>query len=326
MTRLSWTKPTVLVALVLAIAGPALAQNTETMAEARLRKIEAEVAALQRKVFPGGDGTFFPQIQPAQTASAAGGTPASTPATDMLARMDSIESQVARLTAQIEENSNKIGKMEGRLATLEAARTSAVGEGTVAAAPAESAPSAAIAPAPKPTPAPSAAKPAATASAKPAATTPAKPIATGPSATRLAAVRAIEKPQTADAAEDEYSYGFRLWEAKFYPEAQQQLKMYLQKYPRHTRASFARNLLGRAYLDEGNLDEAGKWFYENYKADKAGARASDSVLYLAETWLRKKDTNRVCIALAQFVDDYPAEAAGRLRGQYDALRGKVKCN
>lgn len=330
MTRLSWTKPTVLVALVLAIAGPALAQNTETMAEARLRKIEAEVAALQRKVFPGGDGTFFPQIQPAQTASAAGGTPASTPATDMLARMDSLESQVARLTAQIEENSNKIGKMEGRLAALEAARTSAVGEGTLVSTPAVSAPGIAITPAPKPAPtatsAPSATKPAVTTTAKPAASPPAKPVATGPSATRLAAVRAIEKPQTADAADDDYSYGFRLWEAKFYPEAQQQLKMYLQKYPRHARASFARNLLGRAYLDEGNLDEAGKWFYENYKVDKAGARAPDSVLYLAETWLRKKDNNRVCIALAQFVDDYPAEAAGRLRGQYDALRGKVKCN
>jgi TolA-binding protein len=315
MTRTSWTKPTVLVALVLALAGPALAQSTETLAEVRLRKIEAEVAALQRKVFPGGDGTFFPQIQPAQAAGGAGGSPASTPATDMLARMDALDSQVARLTAQIEENGNKIGKMETRLAALEGAASAAA-----TSSPAVSATPAPLTPAPKPaaTPAPG--------PAKPAVTTPAKPAASGPSATRLAAVRAIEKPQTADVADDEYSYGFRLWEAKFYPEAQQQLKMYLQKYPRHTRVSYARNLLGRAYLDEGNLDEAGKWFYENYKVEKTGARAPDSVLYLAETWHRKKDTNRVCIALAQFVDDYPAEAAGRLRGQYEALRGKVKCN
>ena len=318
MNRLSWTKPTVMVALVLALAGPALAQNVDTMAEARIRKIEAEVAALQRKVFPGGDGTFFPQIQPAQAATSPGGTPATTPATDMLARMDALEGQVARLTAQIEESGNKIGKMESRLAALEAAGSSAVGAGTIA-APTTAAASTAVTPAPKPaTPAPG--------NTKPATTPPAKPVATGPSATRLAAVRAIEKPATADIGDDEYSYGYRLWEAKFYPEAQQQLKMYLQKYPKHTRVSYARNLLGRAYLDEGNLDEAGKWFYENYKADKAGARAPDSVLYLAETWLRKKDNNRVCIALAQFVDDYPAEAGGRLRSQYDTVRGKVKCN
>ena len=51
---------------------------------------------------------------------------------------------------------------------------------------------------------------------KPAATTPAKPAA-APPAGRVAAVKAIIKPQTADTAEDEYTYGFKLWEAKFYP-------------------------------------------------------------------------------------------------------------
>ena len=48
----------------LAMAGttaPVLAQDAAT-AE-RLRKVEGEVRALQRKVFPGGDGKFFePQI------------------------------------------------------------------------------------------------------------------------------------------------------------------------------------------------------------------------------------------------------------------------
>ena len=77
-----------------------------------------------------------------------------------------------------------------------------------------------------------------------------------PSPQRLAAVRAIPKPQTADAGDDEYSYGFRLWEAKFYPEAQQQLKLLIDKYPRYPRISYARNLLGRAYLDDGKPRDA----------------------------------------------------------------------
>jgi TolA-binding protein len=45
--------------------------------------------------------------------------------------------------------------------------------------------------------------------------------------------------------------------------------------------SYARNLLGRAYLDDGKPREAAPWFLQNYQADKKGARASDSLLYLA---------------------------------------------
>lgn len=314
MSRL-FRKPTpVLAALALALAAPALAQSSaDPAAEARIRKLEAEVSALQRKVFPGGDGTFFPQLQPGQTATSPTGTPAATPLTDILARMEALEAQVARLTAQSEESANKLGKFEGRLAALESAATASTG----AAASTPASPT--VIPVPKPAVAAPTSKPLVTPPATP-------PKAAAPTAARVAAVSAIAKPQTADPADDEYSYGFRLWEAKFYPESQQQLKLFLQKYPKHSRVSFARNLLGRTYLEESNLDEAGKWFYENYKADKAGARAPDSVLFLAETWLRKKDNNRVCIALAQFVDDYPAEAAGRLRTQYDGVRSKVKCN
>ncbi|MFN5085093.1 MAG: hypothetical protein ACK5EX_06370, partial [Novosphingobium sp.] len=167
---------------------------------------------------------------------------------------------------------------------------------------------------------------------KPAATRPAatKPTAATkpavPSAARLAAVRAIEKPKTDDAGDDEYSYGFRLWEAKFYPEAQQQLKLFLDKYPRHARRSFARNLLGRALLDEGKPEEAQKWFLENYKDQQFRDRAADSVLFLAEATKRQKDTGRACIALAQFVDEFPREAAGRLKSQYDATRTGLKCD
>jgi TolA-binding protein len=309
MTKFLRSKPRLFAALMLVIAVPALAQSSlDPSAEARLRKIEAEVVALQRKVFPGGDGTFFPQLQPGQSAAAATGTPATSAGTDMLARMDSLEGQVARLTAQVEESGNKLAKFEARLVKLETAPAPAPSAAVTTPAPAAT--TAAVTPKPAPTTKPTAA------TTKPAT----------PSAARLAAVRAVEKPVTADPGDDEYSYGFRLWEAKLYPEAQQQLKLYLQKHAKHAKVSHARNLLGRAYLDEGNFDEAGKWFYENYKADRSGARAPDSVLFLAETWQRKDDNNRVCIALAQFVDDYPAEAAGRLRSQYEGVRRRVKCN
>lgn len=336
MTKLNWVKRRLLAGplftgLVLALAVPTSAQNAgDTAGDVRLRKLEAEVAALQRQVFPGGDGKYFaPLVQPGQAAATTTGTPATTPVTDLLARMDAVETQLARITAQNEETQNKLAQLEAKLAALSAAAPAT----PAVTAPATAAP-AVITPvttsdvgattktnlsvmtggasAPKPT----ATKPAATPAAKP----------TTASADRVAAVKAVQKPATADAGDDEYSYGFRLWEAKFYPESQQQLKLYLQKYPKHNRVSYARNLLGRAYLDEGNPREAASWFLQNYQASKTGERAPDSLLLLADAMHRLKDTNRACVALAQFVDDYPREAAGRLKPQYDATRAKVKCS
>ena len=148
----------------------------------------------------------------------------------------------------------------------------------------------------------------------------------GPSAERLAGVQAIEKPSTGDAGADEYNYGFRLWDAKFYPEAVQQLTLFVEKYPNHAQISYGRNLLGRAYLDTGKPRDAAPWFLKNYQADKNGARAGDSLLYLAESMITLKDTKRACIALAEFSDTYPALAAGRLKSQFDANRARAKCS
>ena len=102
--------------------------------------------------------------------------------------------------------------------------------------------------------------------------------------------------------------------------------MMVDKYPRHARISHARNLLGRAFLDDGKPRDAASWFLQNYQANKTGERAPDSLLYLAESMRQLKDTSRACIALAEFGETYPREAAGRLREQYTATRGGVKCN
>lgn len=312
MKRLFRNKPLLAIVAVLT-AAPALAQTADVSLETRVRKVESEVSAIQRVVFPGGDGRFFPQLQPSQAGPATVGSPASTPSADMLGRMDSLESQLARLTAQVEEGRNRMDKLEARIVALDAARTGAAEAATGASTNSNlaamtggaSAPAATTPPAPKP--------------AAPAAK------AADPSAGRLAAVRAIARPQTADAGDDEYSYGFRLWEAKFYPEAQQQLKLFLSKYPKHSRTSYARNLVGRAYLDEGNPRDAASWFLQNYKAAPKGDRAPDSVLLLAESMRQLKDTNRACVALDQFVREFPKESAGRLKSQYDATRGGLKC-
>ncbi|WP_395327953.1 hypothetical protein WBP06_12150 [Novosphingobium sp. BL-8H] len=313
------------VALVLAgvsFVAPVQAQDAST--DARLKKVEKEVSALQRKVFPGGDGKYFsPEITgPAATPTPAPGQPATTPVSDMLVRLDAVEAQMARLTGQVEQNTNRIEQLEAKLAAGVPAPAPVpvdpVGSQPAGLQPTASQSNFSTMGGAQPAVVKTSSKPA---ELKPAVET--KPV--GPSNSRIDAVKAIVKPQTADAADDEYSYGFRLWEAKFYPEAEQQLKLYLEKYPKHARVSWGRNLLGRAYLDDGKPLEAAKWFVQNYQADKRGDRAPDSLLYLAISMKQMKDTKRACIALAEFSDTYAAEAAGRLKGVYDSTRNGLTC-
>lgn len=300
---------------------PSMAQDDT---DARLRRAEAEIRALQRAVFPGGDGRFFePQISadgtPSQQATV--GTPSTTAVTDILARLEAIETQLQRLTALTEENTNAVNGLETRVAALET-RGPTVASGS----------SGSMAPDvidsdDMDAPATDSNLTAMTggASSTSGQTRSEPPASTGPSPERLAAVREITKPQTEDAGDDEYSYGFRLWNAGFYPEARQQLAKYVEEHPNHFRITYGRNLLGRAFLDDNMPEEAARWFLRNYQADRTANRAPDSLLFLAEAMIAMDDTRRACIALAEFADTYPAVATGRLADQYETNRRRVTC-
>ncbi len=304
-------------AVVATMPVPSMAQDSS---DARLRRVEAEVRALQRAVFPGGDGRFFePQITADGTATGPTTTtaPSTTAVTDILARLDAIELQLQRLTAKTEENTNALGGLDERVAALEAGGTAAVAAG----------PSFDQAPdvTPEEVGATNSNLTAMTGGSAQAQAEEA-PAATGPSPERLAAVQEITKPQTEDAGDDEYSYGFRLWNAGFYPEARQQLAKYVEDYPTHFRITYGRNLLGRAFLDDGMPEEAARWFLRNYQADRTANRAPDSLLFLAESMIAMGDTRRACIALAEFGETYPAVATGRLSDQYESNRRRVTCS
>jgi TolA-binding protein len=309
-----WTRKAITGLLLAGIATAVPVTAVAQSDEARLRRIESEVRALQRAVFPGGDGRFFtPEVDTAQPQTQPQvGTPSNTALTDVLARLDALEAQLARLTARSEENANELAQLEAKVDAAIAANAPPASVAVV--------PPSGIIPTPTPTPSP---PPATVRPPTPAPIPTATPAR--PSAARVAAVQAIAKPQTEDAGDDEYTYGYRLWEAGYYPEAQQQLALFLEKHPRHARASHGRNLLGRAYMDNGQPREAATHFFENYQNDKNGARAADSLLFLAEAMTTLGDTNRACIALAEFSETYPALATGRLKEQYDRNRSKVTC-
>lgn len=298
--RHSWTGLFAAAALAAGIVpAPASAQ-----ADDRLERIETQLRALQRAVFPGGDERFFePEITPGQpqqqTPSA--GRPSTSALTDVLARLDAMERQLSRLTAATEVNENALAGVEERLEALEAAEAAAPPPPSAA----STGPSGVI--------------------ELPGEEEEEAEEEAGPSPERLAAVQAIAKPATGDQGDDEYVYGFRLWDAGFFPEAQQQLSLFLEQYPDHWRATYARNLLGRAYLDDDQPRVAATHFFENFRADETAARAPDSLLYLAESMIALGDTNRACLALAEFGDTYPALATGRLQEQYESNRSRVDC-
>ena len=101
---LAWSAP-----LLLAIAPPAIAQNAPV--EVRVDRLEKEMRAVQRKVFPAGTPIEADITRPAAPQPSPG-TPASSPIADLTARVSALESQLASITGQVEENSYKLRQLE----------------------------------------------------------------------------------------------------------------------------------------------------------------------------------------------------------------------
>ncbi|MFN3451281.1 MAG: tetratricopeptide repeat protein [Sphingorhabdus sp.] len=290
-----------------AISASAVAQDANI--DGRVGKLEKEMRAVQRQVFPSGAGKFVePDIQsPTSTKPANASTTSAT--ADLLVRVDALEAQLAVLTGQVEQQGNNMRGVEARLKLLEAQLANAQPATAASVLPvAASVPAAVVV---KPKPVVTAAKPAATAAK--------------PSAARVAAVAAIERPATGDAFDDGYNYGYRLWEAKFYPESQVTLEETVSKYPKHKRASFARNLLGRAWLDDKKPATAVKIFYDNYKSDPRGERAPDSLFFLGSALTDLGKTAEACEAYGELGKAYPDVASGRLADRVTAGKTRAKC-
>ena len=308
---------------LLLMPAPIVAQDSGDVETARrVDRLERELRAVQRRVFPGAEsGLFQPEAQPPGTTPA----PVTTggPLVDLTARVDALETQMARLTGQVEQQGFQIREMQSAIAALRSTAAPAAapsGDGGSSAPTALApAPTATASPAPRPTPAPTASptpRPAATSTG----TTPAS------AAARRARVEAIEVPASGNAAEDDYLYGYRLWEARLYPEAQAQLQRVLERHPNHRRASYAGNLLGRAYLDNGQAALAVGAFHDNYRNRARGERAPDSVYYMGMALIRLNRRTDACRTFDEFDRVYGATAREELKTQVQAGRATAGCS
>ncbi|MDB5688207.1 MAG: hypothetical protein JWL91_83, partial [Sphingomonas bacterium] len=130
---------------------------------------------------------------------------------------------------------------------------------------------------------------------------------------------------TGDAGEDAYMAGYRLWEAKRFAEAAASLKATVAKYPNHKRASFAQNLLGRAYLDDNKPAAAAEAFYANYQKMPRGERAPDSLYYLGQSLVALKKPADACKVYDELLDVYGEKINAALKERVARGRTEAKC-
>jgi TolA-binding protein len=303
-------------AIALSAVAPT-AQAQEAGIDKRVERLEKEMRAVQRSVFPGGAPAFFEgEIAPDNTPGAQ--VKSSAPVIDLTARVDALETQLQTLTGQTEQNAYQLRELEKQFTAYKAEmdKRFAAPEAAVEATPASLTPVPTVRP---PVTTPTAA---ATPVKKPATT---KPAATTPDAARLALVKKVEIPASGNETKDAYDYGYRLWEAKLYPEAQVQLKQVVTKWPNSSQASFAQNLLGRAYLDEGKPSLAAVAFYNNYKDRPSGARAPHSLMYMGVALDKLGRKADACKAFREFDEVYGDKAPQDVRTDAAAAKTKAGC-
>ncbi|HTG38045.1 tetratricopeptide repeat protein [Sphingomonas sp.] len=295
---------------VLMLSGTAmLAQPVaaQTVVEARVDRLEREMRAVQRKVFPGGAGQLIePQITAPQSSPSTPGAPATSAVADLNARVSSLESQLSSLTGQIEQNQYQLRQLEQAFEAYKRSTDAKLAAPVAAAAPGTGTALAASGDtrmaAPPRIDAPAAAEPAA-----------------------AGRVAGVERPSTGDAGEDDYTYGYRLWAAKAYPQAAAVLKKVVADHPNHRRASFAQNLLGRAYLDDGKPSLASIAFYDNYKKMPDGERAPDSLYYLGQALIQLKKPADACKVYDELTDVYSGRISASMSADIAQARTAAKC-
>jgi TolA-binding protein len=273
--------------LMLATAMPAVAQPQPTP-DKRIKKLEDEMRAVQRKVFPGAgrQAILEPEIGGQQAPAIPAGLPAASAVADLTARIDALEAQLARLTGQAEESAFKLRQYEQQVTALKAeaeARQNA--------------------------PVPAAA-----------------PVVTeqAPGDTALAAAPGPVSA-SGDPAEDAYLAGFRLWEQGRFADAHKTLDAMAVQYPNHRRASWARNLAGRALLDDGKATAAAKALFANYEADPKGERAPDSLFYLGDALVKLKKTAEACKVYDELQGVYGSKLSGTIKSGLPKARAAAGC-
>ncbi len=288
--------PVAILIAMLGLATPVVAQDLDPVrVEKRVTKLESEVRAVQRKVFPGGDPRYFePEITaPAAAAPAVSGTPATAPLVDLAERVGQLETQQRGLIGQVEavqfenrqlkEQLSKLrGDIEFRLTALEGGNST-------------------------PAPAPGAVV------VKP----PAKPVKLDPAAK--------PKPEPAVTADAAWKSAYANVIAKDWPATETAMTDFLAAWPNSTRLPQARYWLASSFAERNQHAQAARNFLELYQTAPKSDRAPDSLLGLANAMQGLKKPKDACRVLGELQSVYGPKLTPALEAKASALRDKAKC-
>ena len=279
----------------------AVAQRQAATPEQRIDRLERQIEQMQRQVFPRG--------RPADTAGFAG-EPAATQSSVVTLdqRLDAVERQMADMLRQSEENNHRLQTIQADLTKLRSdqeQRIGAIEQRLNEAAAVVPVTQPATEPAPKPT------------NSKP-------PKGTSATATTPAPSSVSATPE-GDPGEDAYTEGFRLWEAGNYDQAINSLRAFTAAYPKHRRASYANNLIGRALLDKGDPRAAAEALLANYRTNPAGERAQDSLYYLGQALMKLGQPVQACKAYQELDAVYGAKVRPDLKKLEADAKAQAQC-
>ena len=292
--------PLVAIAAIAAVpAFEASAQRQPPSPEQRLERMERQLEQIQRQVFPRG--------RPADTAGF-GYEPAATQSSvqSVSDRIGALERQLTDILRQAEENGHRtrqleseLGRLRGdqeqRIAALEAAARAAASAPVVT----EPAPAATTADRPRPG-----------VSLVPSTPAPAGANVPGPAA---------------DPAEAAYDEGYQLWRAGQFDRAITSLRAFTSAYPKHRRASWANNLVGRALLDKGQPRAAAEALLANYRTNPGGERAADSLYYLGQALMQLGQPAQACKAYEELEQVYGARMRDELKRLLPPAKTQAAC-
>jgi TolA-binding protein len=230
-----------------------------------------------------------------------GGAPGGDAITSLTQRVDALESQLRALTGQVEENGNRTRQLEEQITRLRTDLTARLDRvDTPRTEPARTEPARSEPPAEEPEDAP-------------AEPPPSRPTRPAPS------------PSVPATAEEAYNAGFRLWDQRRYGEAQAALEAAAARYPTGRWNSWTRNLLGRAYLDDGKPATAARILLANYQENPQGDRAADSLFYLGQALTQLNRRTEACRVYDELARVYPnvREAIG---SQLPQARRAARCS
>jgi TolA-binding protein len=272
-----------------AIPAAVQAQPRETI-ERRVDRLEGQLRAVQRRVFPNGN--VEPEVAPAgpvQPSGAAGGDAI----TSLTQRVDALEAQLRTLTGQVEETGHRTQELQDQVQALRTELTARLDR--VDRPQPE---------APQPTEPP------------PQPDEPAAPPARPP--------RQAEAPAVPASAEEAYNAGYRLWDQHRYAEAQTALEAAAARFPTGRWNSWTRNLLGRAYLDDNKPATAARILLANYQDNPQGDRAADSLFYLGQALTQLNRRTEACRVYDELARVYP-NVRDQIRSQVPQARRAARC-